>query len=59
MFLDEDVAYAQRLALAGVPVELHIYPRAFHGWSLIAPRATISQQLLAEWNQALRHAWNS
>lgn len=59
LFLDEAVAYAQRLALAGVPVELHIYPRAFHGWSLLAPGAMLSQQLLAEWNQALRHAWAS
>jgi acetyl esterase/lipase len=58
LFLDEDVAYAQRLALAGVPIELHIYPRAFHGWSLLAPGAALSQRLLAEWNQALRHAWN-
>lgn len=59
LFLDEDVEYAQRLARAGVPVELHIYPRAFHGWSLIAPAAALSQRLLAEWNQALGRAWGS
>jgi len=59
VFLDEDVEYAQRLARAGVPVELHVYPNTFHGWALVAPRAAISQRLLADWNQALERAWNS
>jgi acetyl esterase/lipase len=28
VFLDEDVEYALLLARAGIPVELHVYPRA-------------------------------
>jgi acetyl esterase/lipase len=36
-FLDEDVDYAHRLLHAGVPVELHVYPGAPHGFDLLLP----------------------
>jgi acetyl esterase/lipase len=32
VFFDEDVEYARRLAHAGVPTELHVYPGAPHGF---------------------------
>ena len=32
LFLDEDLTYAQRLIRSGVPVELHVYPGAYHGF---------------------------
>ncbi|MBL8550881.1 MAG: alpha/beta hydrolase [Hyphomonadaceae bacterium] len=32
LFLEENLDYARRLTRAGVPVELHIYPGAFHGF---------------------------
>ncbi len=32
LFLEEDVDYATRLMQAGVSAELHVYPRAFHGF---------------------------
>lgn len=56
VFLDEDVEYALRLARAGIPVELHVYPRAFHGWDLLAPAAAVSQRSEAERDQALKRA---
>ncbi len=56
VFLDEDVEYALRLARAGIPVELHVYPRAFHGWDALMPTAAISQRAAAERNQALKRA---
>lgn len=42
LFLEEDLDYARRLTRAGVPVELHLYPGAFHGFQL-APEARITQ----------------
>ena len=33
LFLEEDVDYARRLARAGVPVELHVFPRTPHGFA--------------------------
>jgi acetyl esterase/lipase len=35
LFLDEDLDYARRLIDAGVPVELHLYPGAFHGFNML------------------------
>ncbi len=32
LLLEEDAAYSLRLARAGVPVELHVYPGAIHGF---------------------------
>ena len=42
--MEQNVAYATRLAQAGVQVELHVYPRAFHGFE-VALSATISREL--------------
>lgn len=56
VFLDEDVAYALRLAQAGNFVELHVYPRAFHGWDAFAPTAAITQRFVADRDQALKRA---
>lgn len=34
LFLQENLDYARRLLVAGVPVELHVWPGAFHGFEL-------------------------
>lgn len=36
LFFDEDLDYARSLVAAGVPVELHSYPGAFHGFDIMA-----------------------
>ena len=56
VFLDEDVDYALRLAHAGVPVELHVYPLAFHGFEGFAPTASLSQRFVADRDEALKRA---
>jgi len=46
IFAEEDVAYAQRLIAAGVPVELHVYPGCPHAFDLLAPDADVSQRVI-------------
>jgi acetyl esterase/lipase len=55
LFLQEDLAYASKLAAAGIPIDLHIYPGAFHGFDSLAPSA-IGQRATADVVRALRVA---
>jgi triacylglycerol lipase len=34
LFVDENLDYGRRLLRAGVPVELHLYPGAYHGFDV-------------------------
>ena len=56
LFLEEDVEYARRLARAGVPVELHIYPGAFHGFQLVG-ETSVSRRARHDEVEALRAAF--
>jgi acetyl esterase/lipase len=56
LFLDEDVAYAQRLMRAGVPTELHIYPGAYHGFDLSVETADVSKRFQRDMVEALKRA---
>lgn len=40
LFLEEDMDYARRLARAGVPVDLHVYTGAYHGFELAVDAST-------------------
>lgn len=45
LFVDEDIAYAQRLLRASVPTELHIIPGAYHAFEMAYEAAiTVSAQ---------------
>jgi triacylglycerol lipase len=55
LFLEEDIDYARRLTRAGVPVELHVYPGAFHGYQL-ATEARVTLAANRDSFDALRRA---
>jgi acetyl esterase/lipase len=53
---DEAVDFARRLSLAGVPVELHVYPGGIHGGESLAPDAELSVRVLGYRHSALHRA---
>lgn len=56
LFVQEDIAYAQRLIGSGVPVELHVFRGGYHGFNMLAPDAAISKLYDADLYDALRRA---
>ncbi|KZS71375.1 alpha/beta hydrolase [Mycobacterium kansasii] len=48
IFRDEDIAYARRLAAAGVPTELHVHPGCPHAFEGMAPNAAVSRRVIAD-----------
>jgi acetyl esterase/lipase len=56
LFLDENLDYVRRLALAAVPVELHVYPGAPHGFAL-AGEAAVTKAAARDKLNALRRAF--
>jgi len=58
LFLEEDIEFARRLSRAGVPVELHVIPGAYHGFSM-ARGTPLVETLKGLELQALRRAFAS
>lgn len=58
LFVDEDVAYAQRLIDAGVPTTLSVVPGAFHGFDSHAPATDLAKAFVVARNTALRRAFS-
>ena len=56
LFLDEDIAYAQRLLQAGVPTELHVYRGCYHGSDIFVPDAAVSRRFASGCEEALKRA---
>ena len=48
IFRDESVAYAQRLAAAEVPIELHVHGGAPHGFERFAPTSALARRALSD-----------
>ncbi|MGE0388061.1 MAG: alpha/beta hydrolase [Gammaproteobacteria bacterium] len=55
LFVDENLDYARRLMRAGVPTEMHVYPGAYHGFTMSAT-ARVSRQYQRDYHQALARA---
>ncbi|MFV8816536.1 alpha/beta hydrolase [Haliea sp. E17] len=58
LFLESNLEYARRLSREGVPVELHVYPGAFHGSDVVA-QARLTQQHLRDQRAALAAAFDA
>ncbi|WP_040482186.1 alpha/beta hydrolase fold domain-containing protein, partial [Luminiphilus syltensis] len=56
LFVDENIAYAQRLLQAGVATELHVYPGAIHGFDILAPQSEVARKGNLAVKNALRKA---
>ncbi|MBI3216343.1 MAG: alpha/beta hydrolase [Mycobacterium sp.] len=48
IFREENIDYARRLSLAGVPTELHVHPGCPHAFEAVAPDAAVSQRVFAD-----------
>ena len=58
LFADENLRFAQGLIRAGVPTELHVYPGAYHGFTLIAG-ARVTQRFEQDSLMALQRAFET
>ncbi len=56
LFLEEDLEYARRLLRTGIPVELHVYPGAFHGFDFAPQTARVALAAARDSEAALRKA---
>ena len=54
LFCAEDIEYARRLILSGVPTELFVVPGAYHGFDVVARNARLTVQFRNAWHSALR-----
>ena len=52
-FRDENIAYARRLAQAGVSVELHVHPGVPHAFEALAPKVAVARRSAADRLRAL------
>jgi acetyl esterase len=59
LFVDEDIDYAARLGRDGVPIELHVYPGAPHGFDLSPEALPLIMQAKEDRDRALRKALNT
>ncbi len=57
LFVQENIAYAQRLIAAGVPTELLVLPGAFHAFDVVAEETALARRFSEARVRALREAF--
>lgn len=53
LFVEEDMAYAQRLVHAGVPTKMLVVPGAIHGFDQMAAQTRIAKEFTNAWRSEL------
>jgi acetyl esterase/lipase len=56
---DEGIDFARRLIAAAVPVDLHLYARAFHAWDRFAATSALARSFEQTWRGFLRRNLHS
>lgn len=54
LFLGDALRYAAKLTASAVPLSLHVYPGAYHGFVTLAPNAPVSQAAFAVFVEAIQ-----
>ena len=58
LLMEEELDFAQRLACAGVPLELHVYPGTYHGFVPTSPKARVSVAAARDSLDAINRAFH-
>lgn len=53
-FRDETITYVSKLAQAGVDVEFHLYPGAYHGFESLNPQSELARNVIKEYVNAVK-----
>lgn len=56
-FRDETLTYVTQLAQAGVDVDFHLFPGAYHGFEGLNPNAVIAKRATNEYIQAVKYGF--
>ena len=59
LFRDEDIDFAVKLLASHVPVELHVYPGAYHAFDRFAPTSRLTKLFEKTWHDFLAYRLHS
>ena len=59
LFIGENFRFAKELTRAGVPVDFHVFPGAYHGFISFAQAADVSKQAFAEFAAAIKRHFSA
>jgi len=59
LFRDESLNYALGLQQDNIPVELHLYPRAYHSFNVFAPKSQLTLSFNSTWQTYIKRQFGS